>query len=348
VAVLHAQHEVFNAPDSRPRYSGRVCSGLGSRARKDVPDVLAGQLSGNSCGRSSLPEIFGDDGLYVRWESRHRGLVVFRVEIEAAKRRLPITLHVPRSAFGDGDRELSLFREIGSALVDMARTRRSRQRGAVVARIAFGGARGRVVFQRADLQTFRRIATKLEAEGHDPAEELGLYLYARCCTDFVAELITTTPRRGGIDRRRLTLYLPAAFRAVRALVDQGKKPDLVASRLRARFERTVEDDRELKERLEKAEMNEASVEKALWVGLVARAFRGAKHADAILKGNAENLLRRYAYSSKDLPLDRLLWLKQQYTHERGRRGVVNRYLSWAEDVFLGVPGAAAATYRLGP
>lgn len=312
-----------------------------------------------------MPKLSVPGGPRVRWESRRRGLVKIDHTIELSGCRIPVVLHIPRACFGDFDRELAAFHQVGLVLIEVA-TRARSGHGTVSRPLLFGRAKGRITFTRSRLTDLRRIVAELRTDGHDPAEDLSFYLYARCCCDFVAQLVTTPPRRVRADQRRLTLVLPAALVAVSALLNV--KANEPRSRICARVKTILEEDDEVAAYVQIAEELGWNSHQALVVGLVDRAFRGAWEAVAlpgllytaskdvallvragwrlppeVRYRDPRTVLREYLYGAR-APLTSH-WLEMRRRDPQSFKLRLEPYLRWAERIFLGPAGAAAADFR---
>ncbi len=285
-----------------------------------------------------MPTLTIAGGPTVQWGRRRasRVFIVHRAGKSLAGFRF--TLALPRGIFGDADVELDTLELLASALVSNLPKLRQRGARAIALGVKAPAGRGRAQLSipRADLPHVRLALERLMAAGvEEPALTLGSHLYARCFTDFVAQLVTVTPRRGDLQRRRATLFFPAALVAILALIDTAKTD----ARLEARIRRIVEDHAPLAALLEHGSWLRWNLPATLVVGLLARAFHGA--VDIALQDPIA-FLRQHRYGKRSAALIAALL--------RMRRDdpatFMSSYLRWAEETYLGEPGAALKTFGL--
>lgn len=311
-----------------------------------------------------MPRLSVDGGPSLGWDSRRRGLVHISHTIELSARRVRFTVSIPRRLFGSFAQERFAFHEVSSALVeDMKRARCGT--GVVVVRVRLGRSRSSMTFERSSLQDLKKIVADLVACGQDAATQLGLYLHARCCCNFVAELVATTPRRVTPTQRRITSFVPAALIAVRVVLEAEEARQSV--RVRARVAQIVQEDDNLRGYLQAAEKHGWNPHHALVVGLVDRAF-GQAWVKASLPGllytaskdvadlvknrhpiptavryrDPREVLRKYFYGKAHTRVTDGLRLQKRESPDLFQ----SLYLDWAERTYLGTPGAAATAFGL--
>lgn len=307
-----------------------------------------------------MPTLSIPGGPKVRWDARRRSRVEITHRVTLSGHSFRVTLNLPRECFEEGAKAIDAMQALASALVERLPKRHTR-RGVLRAVCRPLGSRSRasIEIERSAIPTLREGLAQL---GTDPKEALGYNLFAGCCTSFVATLVRTPPRRGGLPVRQVTLALPAALTAVRALVAARQKDE----RLRARIEEIAEKDAELNAYLQVVDEFGWNLDQALVVGIVDRALRGAwekaGHPGIIYTGAPElalykemgqvphpavryrdpaDTLREYLYGQHTKPIvDSLLKVT------RKSPALVKSYLEWAERTYLGEPGDAAKAFHL--
>jgi hypothetical protein len=298
--------------------------------------------------------------------------VIGRLQLNG--RSFRFTVDLARECFTDVAFGIERLGDVAAAVVGQVPT--SRVRGNSPLRIVAArrpDTRGAAIeFHRADLPAFRSalVALKVTAQrtgGIPPAVLVQGQLMSTCFTSFIASLITTPPRSVSISARRVTLCLPAALLAVRALVALAQGPvksERVrdAARIRARLDDISTEDSEIAAYLLVGKRAGWNHGQSLVVGLVDRAFRGAWEAHALpglvyrvtatvaaaARAGAHidplerfrdprHAMRAYSYRGTDALQDHIRKLSRPHQ---------DLWLRWAEKTYLGEPGAATAAFRL--
>ncbi len=327
-----------------------------------------------------MPHLAIPEGPRVRWGDRRRSRVHLTHSLKISADSIRFTLDLPRSCFADFETGMSTMQLLASVMLNgEPRLRRTGGPIKFAARLPSDPPlRVKIMFKRADLPSLRKALRAWRETWSDdsPSDALASHLYSRCFPK-VAGLITTPPRRNGIEQRRVTGYIAAALRAVHtivaAIIPLGRsKDERIQERTAAvqdRIEAICEEHRDIHTYCAVALTQGWNVEQALVVGLVHRAFEGAweatNHRGLIYRANADvallrklgkrvpsaipanlfrdprDVYRQYLYRNRTLS-EHLLKMKRDRPH------LVPLYVEWAEQAFLGKPGAAARYYRLIP
>ncbi len=324
-----------------------------------------------------MPHLAIPEGPRVRWGDRRRSRVHLTHSLKISADSIRFTLDLPRSCFADFETGMSTMQAVASTLLDTEprlRLRRTAGPIKISARLPSDSRlRATITFARCDLPALRKAIRHWRETstdlGMNPTEDLASHLYCRCFPK-VARLITTPPRRNGIEQRRVTGYIAVALRAAHRIVALGRsKDERIQERIpaiRDRIEAICEEYPAIRTYCAVAKESGWDVEQALAVGLVDRAFHGAweatdhpglmytanadvalhrKHGkrppDAIRFRDPRDVYRQYLYRDRALS-EHLLKMKRDRPH------LLTLYVKWAEQAFLGKPGAAARYYRLIP
>jgi len=304
-----------------------------------------------------VPKLSIPGGPRVDWRPRKNSTVRITDRLKFSEHSFPVTLELPRRCFGNPETERAAFTAIATAMVSKATGARAGSGVySVTCRLPTG--RGRLIIPRTHIPVLKRLIADLRARGSDPVLMLQSFLFARCCTNFVAELVATTPRgRSTVVGRRLTLSLPAAFVAVHVLVAEAQRDEKLCTTI----DRIIADDDELRPYCAVAQDSGWNVSSARVVALVDRAFRGAwdvaghpgmysaSRDVAALRETApprlryrdpHDVLREHLYGRHREALTKHILLMKKWQPDLFQL----LFESWKRD-YLGEPGAAAAAFQ---
>lgn len=302
-----------------------------------------------------MPQFALPLGPKIRWDNRRNSRVRITHQPVTIGGSPPLrcNLELPRNCFDSFDEGMEAMRSLAQTLLAKVPTLHNRKnRGPIILTCPApqnSRSRIKITYPPETLSSLKeRIASWNTtwagfAKNMDAVEALGCHLHSSVFPQ-ISALIRTTPR-SRIDQRRLRLVLPAALQACQLLVS---KRNMNGHRIQRALQHILDEDEDLQFWCELARQINWSNQHALIIGLVDRALRPAFERLAVPRlinrknpRNPTRALREYLYRSSPFrdSLSEIFGKKQD---------LVRHYMKWAEDTFLGPPGAAARFFKLIP